>query len=342
MFQSDNAVGAIPEVVDALQEAARRNPSPYGSDELDKTLQDRLCALFEHPLQVFSVATGTAANALALSAASPPWGAIYCHPEAHPNCDECGAPEAMSTAKLVCVDGEGGRIEPSRLRTAIHGKGNVHRVQPAVLSLSQSTECGTVYSLEHIAELTSIAHQEGLVVHLDGARFANALVELDCSAAEMSWRAGVDLLSFGMTKNGALCAELLLLFDGQLAQRLRFLRKRFGHMFSKSWFVSAQALALLEDDRWRSLALHANQMAERLAVGLSGAGFELLWPRQANAVFLRMPSALRQHLRSAGFAFYDWPGVEDAVRLICSFRSTPDQVDALLGAVHAFSCEPRR
>ncbi len=341
MFRSDNTLGATPEVMTALAEAAAQAPSPYGEDALDRALHTTLQQCFEHEVAVFSVATGTAANALALATLCPPWGAIYCHPEAHIHCDECGAPEqATGGAKLVLVDGDAGKIEPARLQRAIFGRDNVHRVQPALLSLSQSTECGTVYQPDALAELCALAHANQLLVHLDGARLANAIATLGCSPADLTWRAGVDVLTLGFTKNGALCAELILFFNPEHCQSLAFRRKRAGHLLSKSWFVSVQVQALLAENRWLHQAQHANAMATRLAQGLTALGYPPLWPCQANAVFVALPAAVAASARDIGAVFYDWPAHTDLVRLVCSLRTTPAEVDAFLAAVRRATPAP--
>ena len=236
-------------------------------------------------------------------------------------------------AKLVAVEGADGKLEPAALRRAMQGAGNVHRVQPAAVSISQTTECGTLYRPAELAALCDFAHTHDLLVHLDGARLANALVSLDCSLAATTWQAGVDVASLGFTKNGALCAELVVVFEARRFPQLAFKRKRAGHLLSKSWFVAAQVLALLEDDRWLHQARHANAMASRLASGLLARGRELVWPTQANEVFVRLRAAERQQLRDAGHVFYDWPSGDDIARLVCSLRTSPDEVDTFLASV---------
>lgn len=344
-FASDNITGAADAVLAAIGSANAGPESAYGADAWSARAQAMLCDLFERDIAVTLVATGTAANALALAALSPPWGAVFCHAEAHVMDDECGAPEFFAHgAKLVGVPGEAGRITPDALEAALSrfSPGVAKSVQPAALSLSQVTEAGTVYSVAEIAALTATARRHGLKVHMDGARFANAIAALGCTPAEMTWRAGVDVLSFGFTKNGALACEALVFFDPALAADMTFRRKQSGHTLSKGRLLGAQAVALLEEGRWLAQARHANAMASRLAQGLAGLeGVRLPWPAQANEVFPVLPAAIDDALRKAGFAYHPWrsdslpkgaapaPG-ERLVRLVTSFATDPDDVERLI------------
>jgi threonine aldolase len=268
---------------------------------------------------------------------TPSYGAVYCHPSAHINVDECGAPELFTGgAKLVLVPGEDGKINPESLTQALEssGAGVVHHVQPAVLSLTQATEAGTVYQLEEIRTLSKIAKAHNLYVHMDGARFANALVSLGCSPAAMTWQAGIDVLSFGATKNGAMAAEAVLFFNPDsnqsLGKNFPFHRKRGGHLFSKMRFLSAQLVAYLENDLWLKNALHANQMATKLAQGLQGiSGVKILFPVEANEIFVEFAPAILQALQAAGFKFYIFDG-KQLGRLVTAFDTLSEDVEKFI------------
>ncbi|MDH3793082.1 MAG: beta-eliminating lyase-related protein, partial [Rhodospirillales bacterium] len=248
-FCSDNTAGASPQILEALARAAAGKVMPYGNDDLTRRVEARLREVFETDCAVFPVATGTAANVLGLSVMTPPYGAVYCHKDSHINVDECGAPEFFTGgAKLVTLDGAHGKLTPEILAGAIGGVGDVHHVQPAAISLTQASEAGTLYTPEEVAAIGDLARQHGLGLQMDGARFANALVALGCSPAEITWRAGVDALAFGATKNGALAAEAVVLFKPELARTFAYRRKRGGHLFSKMRFLSAQLDAYLADD----------------------------------------------------------------------------------------------
>ncbi|HLK71308.1 MAG TPA: low specificity L-threonine aldolase [Steroidobacteraceae bacterium] len=336
-FRSDNAAGYAPEILAALAAANDGARTPYGEDEQTRRVQRRLQELFEADLATFFVATGTAANALGLSLLTPAWGTVFCHAEAHINVDECGAPEFFSGgAKLQTLGGAHGKLQALELaRQLPGGLGVVHHTQPAALSLSQATEAGTCYRPEEIAALAQVAHRHGLGVHMDGARFANAVAFLDVSPAELTWRAGVDVLSFGASKNGALAAEAILVFDAARARDLGFRRKRAGHLFSKMRVLSAQLEAYLSEDLWLRHARHANAMAQRLARGLDGlAAVRLCHPVEANEVFVELPEMLIQALLSDGFQFYRWMDeTSSTVRLVTAFNTAAQQVDAFVAAV---------
>lgn len=336
-FRSDNVKGAAPEVLAALAEANGGAAPPYGDDPLTVRLRDRFREVFETDCAVFPVATGTAANVLGLSVMTPPYGAIYCHRDSHINVDECGAPELYSGgAKLVALPGADAKLTAAQLAEVLSGAGAgvVHHVQPAAISLTQATEAGAVYRVEEVAAIAEVARAHKLGLQMDGARFANALVTLGCSPAEATWKAGVDVLAFGATKNGCLCAEAVVVFRPELAETLPYRRKRGGHLFSKLRFLSAQLEAYLKDDLWLALARRANARARELAEGLAALpGVALLHPVEANEIFARLPRGLAETLRARGFAFYDWPAAgPGAVRLITAFDSTPEEVAAFLAA----------
>ena len=336
-FLSDNAAGVSPAILEAIAKANTGDASAYGDDAWTRALDARFADFFGCEVQCFLVGTGTAANALALAALCPPWGAVFCHEEAHVAVDECGAPELFTGgAKLVALPGRDGKLTLDGLRHSLAGFriGDQHQAQPAAVSLSQATEAGTVYRPDEIAAIAAWAHEQGLRVHMDGARFANAAVGIGCAPADITWRAGVDILSFGATKNGALAAEAVIVFDPELAKDLRFRRKRAGHLFSKSRFFAAQFHAYLEDDLWRRNAAHANRMATHLADGLSRiSGIVIAYPVEANEVFVLMPDELAASLRERGFLFHDWPPAgTGGRRLVTTPMATKAEVEALLAA----------
>lgn len=339
-FGSDNMAGASPEILEALGRVNGGRAVPYGNDEVTARLKARFAEIFETEVEIFPVATGTAANALSIALMCPAWGAVWCHPESHVNTDECAAPEFYTGgAKLHPVHGDHGKFDAAALADAIRWAGHrgVHEALPSAVSISQVTEAGTVYTPDEVAAIAEVCRGRGLGLHMDGARFANALVTLGCSPAEMTWKAGVDILSFGATKNGALAAEAVVVFTDALrarADELGFRRKRAAHLLSKMRFLSAQLEAYLADDLWLRNARHANAMASRLAGGLAAIpGVRLAHPVEANEVFPVMPAAMREGLRAAGFLFYDWPDVgPDGVRMICAFDTDGKDVDAFVAS----------
>jgi threonine aldolase len=320
-FASDNAAPVAPAILDALAEANRGYARGYGNDDWTRAVERRFGEIFERQVAAFLVPTGTAANALALAQVAPPWGVVLCHSESHIATDECGAPEFFGHGlKLVGVTGEAGKITHEGLQAALAGYGghSPHEMIPAVLSISQATEAGTVYRTTEIATLAEIARQRSLALHMDGARFANALVRLNATPAEMTWRCGVDVLSFGATKGGALGAEAVIFFDPAAAAFFGERRKRGGHLLSKHRFIAAQLLAYLAEDRWLTLARHANAMADKLADGLTAIGLRPVWPVDANLVFVVLPRPLEAKLRAAGASYY--------IRSSESVAIGPDQV----------------
>ena len=334
-FRSDNVTGMAPEVLAALAAANHGSALGYGNDDVTRRVEGLFDALFETGVTVFPVATGTASNALALSVMVPPYGAVYCHELAHINVDECGAPELFTGgAKLIDLPGAYGKLDAALIidELAKGAQGNVHNVQPAAVSLTQATERGTVYKADEIAEIAEVAHKNGLKVHMDGTRFANAVARLGCSPAEISWRAGVDVLSLGATKNGAMAAEAVIFFDRELAAPFGFQRKRGGHLFSKMRFVSAQLEALFKDGLWLRHAVHSNQLARRLADGVARIpGAEILDPVEANLFYVRMPEPVLAGLEADGFTFYR-EGGPGTIRLVTAFNTEAAQVDAFLAS----------
>ncbi|HEY0106862.1 MAG TPA: low specificity L-threonine aldolase [Rhizomicrobium sp.] len=331
-FASDNHYGASAEILRAVAAIGQAPAPAYGDDPVTARVARRLGEVFERKVAVFPVINGTTANALALATCTPPHGAILCHAEAHIAVDECGAPEFFTHgAKLVPIEGDDAKLTPGAVEAALRHfqKGFVHHAQPAAISLTQATELGTAYTPDEIAAIGTVARAHDMALHMDGARFANALVGLGCTPAELTWKSGVDVLSFGATKNGALAAEAVIFFDPGAAADFVYRRKKSGHLLSKMRFVSAQLDAYLADGLWLANARRANGQAQRLAQGLARAGtIAIAHPVAANAVFARMPKALADRLRAAGAVFYDWgaPAADGTVlaRLMLSF-ATPDE-----------------
>ena len=340
-FRSDNESGVAPEIMAAIIDANAGGAHSYGDDQLTATLERRFAAVFEKDVAVFVVSTGGAANGLAVAQMCPPYGSVYCHEHSHLHTDECGGPEFFSGgAKLMTLAGDSAKFDQATLREALAATGDLgdHECLPSMVSVTQATEFGTVYDCDEIAALSRVAADAGLGVHMDGARFANALATLGCSAAEMTWKSGVDMLSFGATKNGAMAAEALIVFDPRRAAGLGRRRKRAGHLISKMRFVSAQLIAYLDDGLWLRLARAANAVAADLARELPQvAGVDLLHPVQSNEIFLRMPPRLADGLYERGFEFHPWPGQPGVYRLVASFDSTAGQAQAFVDAARGLA-----
>lgn len=340
-FASDNWAGAHPKIAAALVEQAGGYAAAYGASELDRKVEARFCEIFERQVAVFFVSTGTAANALSYAAFARPGGVLFAHREAHMVEDECGAPEYLTGGGRLCpVDGPLGRIDPANLAARIAPFASVHAGQPAAISITQASEIGTVYSLDQIDAIAAIAREHRLPLHMDGARFANALVSLDVSPAEMTWKRGVDVLSFGGTKNGCWCAEAVVFFDPARAEAFPYLRKRAAQLFSKSRFVAAQFDAYLAGDLWLDNARHSNAMAAQLAERIeAGAGARLPWQPQANELFPIIRKDRIEEAKAEGAVFKDWPlphGLdakleqdETMCRFVTSFATTAEDVDRL-------------
>jgi threonine aldolase len=333
-FASDNTAPVSPEILQALMQANAGAVPSYGADPATARLRARMDGVFEREVATYPVATGTAANALALATLVRPFGAVICAEEAHIATDECGAPEFyMGGAKLVTLPSRDGRITPAQIDAAMARAidGGVHHVLPEAVSITQATEWGTVYSPAEVAAIGEACRRHGLKLHMDGARFANALAHLGCSPAALSWRAGVDVLSFGATKNGALAAEAVVFFDPALAEGFERRRKRAGQLWSKMRFLSAQIEAYLEGDLWLRNAAQANRMARLLAGVLQDMpGVRLIQDVQANEIFAAFPDGVIQALQDGGASFYRWievPGVADPVaRFVTAFSTTEADV----------------
>jgi threonine aldolase len=332
-FRSDNVLPAAPEIVDAVVRANAGSMTSYGGDELTVRVRERCCEIFETEVEVFPILSGIAGNALAISVLTPPWGAVFCHAEAHIEREELGAASFYSGAKLVPVGGAGGKLQPEAVTAALASARKTDMAVPACVSITNATEAGTVYSAAELRALCDAARAANLRVHMDGARFANAVAATGAAPAELSWRAGVDVLTFGATKNGAMTADMIVLFRKELAPELGIRIHRSGHRPSKMRFLSAQLEAYLKDDLWLRHARHSNATAARLAAGLA-PHVELLQRVDANIVFARFPPALAAALRGEGFQFFDW-GIfgEDVYRLVCGFATTEEEVEGLVEAV---------
>ncbi|MDO6799652.1 low specificity L-threonine aldolase [Shimia thalassica] len=345
-FASDNAGPAHPSVLTALADANQGYAMPYGADPIMDEVRTKIRDIFEAPnAEVFLVATGTAANSLALACYCQPWQTMFCAPVAHIQEDECNAPEFFAGGAKLTLVGEGEKMTPTALEQSIRREETrgVHGPQRGPVSITQVTERGTVYSLEELNALTKVAKSFDLPVHLDGARFANALVALDCSPADMTWKAGVDVVSFGGTKNGCVGVEAVIFFDPDKAWEFELRRKRGAHLFSKHRYLSAQMNAYLTDDVWRQNAQQANANCARLAKGLKDLGVKFMHDPQANIVFCSFPRAAHQRLHDAGAVYYVWSGElegEDPAemleaRLVCDWSLSNEQIDQFISLIGA-------
>ena len=330
-FFSDNAAPACPEVFAALADANVLDTA-YDGDQWSRALDARVSALFETPVRALWVPSGTAANCLALAALCPPHGGVICHRDAHIQNDECGAPEFYTHgAKLMPADGDGAKLNVEEVTRALGTiRNDVHQVQPHAISITQASEYGRVYPPAEVAAIGDLCRARGLGLHMDGARFANAVAHLRCAPADITWRAGVDALSFGFIKNGGMSAELLVFFRTELAEATLYRRKRAGLLFSKGRYLAAQILAMIEDDVWLRNARAANAGAALLA---SAAPERLVHPVEANELFLRMTPDEAARLRAAGFDFYDWAPGE--IRLVVSWHQRIEAIQPLADAIAA-------
>lgn len=331
-FRSDNVATVTPEVLRALQDVNHGPAASYGDDEYSALLKRKFCDLFETEVTVFPVATGTAANALSLASCARPWGAIYCHEEAHIHTSEGGATEAFSGgAKLIALSGKDYKLDPAMLAQVLERaeRGIRNRPQPDAVSITQASEYGTVYGREELTAIGACARAAGIQFHMDGARFANALATSGCSAAEMTWRAGVDILSFGATKNGGMGADAVVVFDSALVEPLSYRLRRAGQTWSKMRFAAAQLMAYVEDGLFLRLASHANTLASRLGRELAALpGVRLIAPVQANLVFVAMPEPAIESLAAAGVRFARRRG--GVIRLVTRFDGTQAEIDQLI------------
>ena len=343
-YRSDNTGRAAPEILEALVRANTGTALGYGGDEWTARLQDRFSELFETRVRVFPVATGTAANALSLAASSPSWGLVYCSEVAHINTAEANAAGFFGGGlKLVPVGGSDGRIAVEALREGLAAipPGALHRGQPAAVNITQASDLGAVYPLDDIRALAELAKSRGLKIHMDGARFANALARLGCSPAEMSWRSGVDILSFGATKNGGALCDAIVVFNPELADIVAVQLRRAGQVWSKMRFAAAQLLAYVEDGLWLRLAQASNAAAARIAAGIAGLpGLRLVAPVEANEIFLEIPGAVMDALEADGFQFYRRS--QTLARFVCRFDVTDAEADALVAALRRHCAAPAK
>ena len=335
-FFSDNAAPVHPAVMQAMADANHVDTA-YDGDQWSARLDAAFSAVFGRDVAVLWVATGTSANCLALASLVQPHQGVICHREAHIEVDECGAPGFYTAgAKLMLVEGDGAKVSPETVEACLNGiRNDVHQVQAAALSITNATEYGMVYNPAEVAALGALCHDRGLSLHMDGARFANAVATLGCAPADVTVNAGVDVLSFGFVKNGGMGAEALVYFDPALADAARYRRKRAGHLQSKGRFLAAQLLAMLENDMWFTNARSANAAAQIIA---DAAAERLLYPVQANEIFLRLTPAEAAALRAQGFDFYDWGVVDEnwgAARLVTSWQHTEADVTPLARAIAA-------
>ena len=335
IFTSDNVTGACPEVMDALIKANSGFAPSYGNDKWSLNLKNKFSEIFETNVTIFPATSGTASNSLALSALSPVFGKIYCHELSHINTDECGAPEFFTGgAKLIPIRGKNGKISKKEFSESIRGTGNIHLPQPAVVSMTQSCETGTVYQLDEISANSEIAHSHGLKVHMDGARFSNAVASLNVSPAEMTWKSGIDVLSFGGTKNGCIAAEAIVFFKPELVENFPYLHKRSGHLVSKMRFISAQLEAYLSNDVWLRNARHANTMASLLSKGLAEfPDIKLVHPTQSNEVFVNLPNSIVKYLNNEGYDVNHDELDGKAARFVAAWNTESNDIDKLLKTI---------
>ncbi|PCI03965.1 MAG: low specificity L-threonine aldolase [Hyphomicrobiales bacterium] len=347
IFTSDNWAGAAPEISQALSDNAQGMVSAYGTSDLDDRVRQNFNEIFEREVSVFFVGTGTVANSLALASMNKPGGILMCHREAHIIEDECGAPEFFTSGgRLLAIDGDDGKMDIDVLAGEMKRVHEifVHHGQPMGISMTQTTEAGTIYSPDETARIADIAHGVDVPLHMDGARFANAMVQLNATPAEMTWKQGVDVLSFGGTKNGCWCAEALIFFDPKLAEQMPYLQKRAGQLYSKSRFITAQFEAYFKNDLWVELATYSNGMADHLRAGIAASNrIRAAWDGQANEVFAIMQAEDAEKLQQAGAHFYEWPTPhklasslsdnEKMYRFVTSFATKKADIDQLLSTL---------
>lgn len=335
-FTSDNIAGASPEILAALAACNAGTAAPYAKDGYVARAKAKLAQVFERPVEMLLVPSGTAANALSLAALTPPGGAVVCHRGAHIHVDEQGAPEFYTHgAKLLTFDGPGGKLDAETVRRAVTSDRapDLHVVKPTCVSITQITETGAVYDVEEVRAIGAVCAEAGVALHMDGARFANAVAALGCTPAELTWKAGVKVLSFGSIKNGSINADAVVLFDESLAWQAAVRHMRGGHLASKSRFVGAQMEAYLTDDLWLANARHANAMAARLQGGLAVVpGVEVVAPAAANILFCKLPTALSRALLAEGYAFYHDRWAPGVARFVCSFATSAAEVDGFVAA----------
>ena len=336
-FKSDNIVPVHDKIMDAIVRANHGIANSYGNDDYSAALEERASEVFEKNVKIYLTNTGTAANCLGLASLVRPYEAVYCHEESHVNNDESGAPELFTSgAKLVTLLGDNGKIDLELLQEKVnfHKSLRPHAQKPGCITLTQATECGTIYSLDELLKIKAFAKQEELPIHMDGARFANALVSLGCTPAEVTWKSGVDVMSFGGTKNGGMCAEMIIFFNEKHVENFDHIHKRGGQLVSKMRFFSSQFLAYLEDDVWIQNAKHANKMAKLLEGVFKRHEFKSFYPVEANEIFIKLPLDIVERLRNKGASFYDWGlASQNLYRFVTSFHTSVEQIETFGGAL---------
>ena len=335
IFASDNVSPACPEVMEAINNANNGYIDSYGNDKFSLDLDKKFSELFEKDVKVFTAITGTAANSLALSALTPPYGNIYCHKLSHINVDECGAPEFFTGgAKLITLEGKNGKFTADELNKNIRGSGVVHNTQPSTVSITQSCETGLIYEINEVLEITKIAHKNGMKVHMDGARFSNAAASLNRSPAEMTWKSGVDILTFGGTKNGCLDAEAIIFFNLNDVDKFPYMHKRSGQLLSKTRFLSSQLIAYIKDGLFLKNARQSNLMAKILSEKLSKINsIQLTYPTQSNEIFIKIPKSIQDHLNNNGYSVQQDEMFDNSVRLVAAWNTTEKDIDKLINII---------
>ena len=335
IFASDNVTPACPEVMEAINQANIGNIESYGHDKWSKVLDNKFSELFEKDVKVFTAVTGTAANSLALSSITPSYGNIYCHKISHINVDECGAPEFFTGgAKLITIDGDDGKFNSDELKKNIRGSGVVHNTQPASVSITQSCETGVIYKLDEILKINQVAKENGMKIHMDGARFSNAIASLNKSPAEATWKLGIDVLTFGGTKNGCMDAEAIIFFNPSDVNNFQYLQKRSGQLLSKARFLSSQLDAYITDGLWLRNATHANDMARKLSEKLSKInGFELTYPTESNEIFIKMPKNIQDHLNNEGYSAIPDDLFDGSVRFVTAWNTNLNDIAHLINTI---------
>ena len=335
IFASDNVTPACPEVMEAINQANIGNIESYGHDKWSKVLDNKFSELFEKDVKVFTAVTGTAANSLALSSITPSYGNIYCHKISHINVDECGAPEFFTGgAKLITIDGDDGKFNSDELKKNIRGSGVVHNTQPASVSITQSCETGVTYKLDEILKINQVAKENGMKIHMDGARFSNAIASLNKSPAEATWKLGIDVLTFGGTKNGCMDAEAIIFFNPSDVNNFQYLQKRSGQLLSKTRFLSSQLDAYITDGLWLRNATHANDMARKLSEKLSKINsFELTYPTESNEIFIKMPKNIQDHLNNEGYSAIPDDMFDGSVRFVTAWNTNLNDIENLINTI---------
>ena len=335
IFSSDNVTPACPEIIEAINQANYGDVDSYGFDKWSKNLNNKFSELFEKEVKIFTAVTGTAANSLALSAITPSYGNIYCHKLSHINVDECGAPEFFTGgAKLITIDGQNGKLNTDELKKNIRGTGIVHNTQPSSVSITQSCETGVVYKLDEIEKISEIAKENNMKIHMDGARFSNAVASLNKTPAQVSWKLGVDVLTFGGTKNGCLDAEAIIFFNPKDLDNFQYLQKRSGQLLSKTRFLSAQLDAYIANEVWLKNAIHANSMAKDLSQRLSLINsIELTYPTESNEIFVKIPRDIQEHLNKKGYSAHSDAMFDESVRFVTAWNTKSKDIDNLVNTI---------